>query len=361
MITTGEARRAAEVWLQAEASLYPELVGAILAGSTRTRAPTTPHPPGSDVELFLLVDAAVPSDIIAPRGRFGPRKLGFRGVVLEPSFHDARLLADPETVLGDGHLAPLFTEPCILLDPHGRLGALAAAVTPEFRRRCHATRRLDQALAAAAPNNTPFAIPDVPALRAPCWRHVAFGFCVMRCAGAVLAAGLRYPTMRRSFVVAREVLAAVGRNDVAEELLRLLGSAALDRSAVEALATEAARTYDVAVGVRHTPVVMDWNVSPDARELERAAIRELIDSGHHREALYQLLLVRTIAQGIIENDAPAPVRAEACVGYQRLLTALGIDSDAALAARADALRAFMPTLREACEAVLARAPGLREN
>jgi hypothetical protein len=45
------------------------------------------------------------------------------------------------------------------------------------------------------------------------------------------------------------------------------------------------------VEVRRTPVVMDWNASRDARELERAAVRELIGAGHHREALLHLLLV----------------------------------------------------------------------
>jgi len=179
----------------------------------------------------------------------------------------------------------------------------------------------------------------------------------VRCAFATLVAGLRYPTIRRSFVIAREVLRAAGREDLADELLRLLGSFALSRAEVEAPA-EAERTYDVAVEVRHTPVVMDWNVSRDARELERAAVRELIDAGHHREALFQLLLVRTAAQGIIENDGSEEDRASSRIGYRQLLAALGIDGDEQFHARGKALRAFMPALREGCEGLLARAPGL---
>jgi len=142
MITTREARLAAEAWMHEEAGRHPELVGAILAGSTKARDPEEPHPPSSDVDLFIYVDAEVPSEILEPHGRFAPRKLAFRGVVLEPSFHEARRIADPETVLGDMHLAPVFTDPCILLDPYGRLAALAAAVKPEFLRRHHAQRRL---------------------------------------------------------------------------------------------------------------------------------------------------------------------------------------------------------------------------
>ena len=110
------------------------------------------------------------------------------------------------------------------------------------------------------------------------------------------------------------MLSAAGREDLADALLRLLGSFALSRAEVETLAAEAERTYDIAVEVRRTPVVMDWNVSRDARELERAAVRELIDAGHHREALFQLLLVRTAAQGIIENDGSEEARASSRLG-----------------------------------------------
>jgi hypothetical protein len=310
------------------------------------------------VDLFIYVDAEVPSEILQPHGRFGPRKLAFRGVVLEPSFHEARRIADPEAVLGDMHLAPVFSEPYILLDPCGRLEALAAAVKPEFLRRRHAQRRLAQALGPATPTASPAAIANIPALRAPCWRNVGHAFGVARCAVATLVAGLRYPTVRRSFVVAREVLCTAGREDLADGLLRLLGSFSLSRAEVEALAEEAERTYDDAVKVRRTPVVLDCNVSCDARELERAAVRELIDAGHHREALFQLLLVRTAAQGIIENDGSEEARALSRIGYQRFLAALGIDGDEQYYARMVALRAFMPALREGSEALLARVPGL---
>ncbi len=87
-------------------------------------------------------------------------------------------------------------------------------------------------------------------------------------------------------------------------------------------------------------------------------VREMIDAGHHREALFQLLLVRTAAQGIIENDGGEEDRVSSRIGYRQLLAALGIDGDEPFQARCQALRAFMPALREGCEAVLARAPGL---
>src|SRR6516162_7012003 len=58
------------------------------------------HPPSSDVDVFIFVDAEVPSEILEPHGRLAPRKLLFRSVVLEPSFHEARRIPDPEAVRG---------------------------------------------------------------------------------------------------------------------------------------------------------------------------------------------------------------------------------------------------------------------
>jgi hypothetical protein len=68
--------------------------------------------------------------------------------------------------------------------------------------------------------------------------------------------------------------------------------------------------------------------------------------------------VRTRAQGIIENDGSEEARASSLIGHQRLLAALGIDGDEQFHARGQALRAFMPALREGCEALLARVPAL---
>jgi hypothetical protein len=353
MMTTGEARRIAETWLEEEAPRVPEFVGAILVGSTRARDPEAPHPAASDVDVFLWVDADVPSDIEHPRGRFAPRKLLRGGVVLEPSFHDARRIADPEAVLGDVHLGAAFADPLILLDGSGRLAAVAAAVRPEYRRRRHVQRRLAQALELFEVVSAHPRAPELPTL-APCWRNVALALGVMFAATAPLVAALRFPTVRRSLVVAREVFGKAGREDLADALLRLAGSATLSRAEVEERVAELWPAYDAAVEARRTPVVMDWNVSRDARALECAAIGELVAEGHHREVAYPLLQLRTAVQGILENDGDEEVRTWSRAGYGRLLASLGIEGDEAFDARGKALQAFVPDLRKGCEELLAR-------
>jgi hypothetical protein len=159
-------------------------------------------------------------------------------------------------------------------------------------------------------------------------------------------------------VAAREVLAQGGRQDLADGLLRLAGSATLSRAEVEARVAELWLAYDVAIEARRTPVVMDWNVSHDARALERAAIDELVAEGHHREAACPLLQLRTVVQGILENDGDENVRAWSRAGYGRLLASLGIEGDEAFDTRVAALRSFAPDLRQGCEALLARNPAV---
>jgi hypothetical protein len=357
MITTGEARRIAQAWLREEAPRVPELVGAILVGSTRDRDSEAPHPAASDVDIFLWVDAEVPSDIEYPRNRFAPRKLLRDGIVLEPSFHDARRVTDAEAVLGDMHLGAAFADPLILFDPTGRLAAVAGAVGPEYCRRRHVQRRLTQVLTLLEAMSPHLRAPDLPTL-APCWRNTALGMAVMFAANAPLVAALRFPTVRRSLVVAHEVLAEAGREDLADALLRLAGSATLSRVEVEDRVTELWPAYDAAVEARRTPVVMDWNVSREARALECAAIGELVAAGHHREAACPILLLRTAVQGILENDGDEEVRAWSRTGYRRVLASLGIEGDDAFDARGKALQAFVPDLRKGCEEILARNPAV---
>jgi hypothetical protein len=357
MMTTGEARRVAGAWLQEEAPTDVGLVGATLVGSTSRRDPGSPHPAASDVDIFLWVDAEVPSDIEHPRGRFAPRKLLRKGVVLEPSFHDARCLADVEAVLGDPLLGPAFADPLILLDPDGRLAAVAAAVRPEFRRRRHVRRRLERLLTLVEAMSAGPRAPDLPSL-APCWRNVALALAVMFAANAPLVAALRSPTVRRSLVVAREVFSAGGRDDIGDALLRLAGSAALTRTDVEDCVAELWPAYDAAVEARRTPVVMEWNVSDDARALEQAAVAELVAEGCYREAACAVLQLRTAVQGILENDGDEEVRAWSRAGYGRLLARLEIEGDDAFDARARALHAFVPELRRGCDELLAQNPGV---
>ncbi|HYD41723.1 MAG TPA: hypothetical protein VEB43_12925 [Anaeromyxobacter sp.] len=361
-VTTGEAWRAAADWVRAEAAPIPEFVGALVAGSTREREPGAPHPDGSDVDVWVVVDAAVPDFMHDPRHRFAVRKFRHGEVILERGFKPWEALADPGRVLGDPHLAPNLAAPVILADPSGRLARLAAAVGPAFPRRSHALRRVDAKLAnaerfcgfaasgAAPPGFDPFVVGTALRLVA-----------ADEAAGAVAVAALQQPSPRRAFVHAGALLAQHGLGDLAEELLAALGSARLGAAEVAAALEELSCAWDAAVEVRRTVFGMDYELSRDARSFALGGVRELVDAGHPREAMFRLAFLRSLAQNALEHDASPGDRARFRRGYMALLSSMGLDTDARRAERVEVLRALLPRLRAACEDVLAGTPGVVDD
>ncbi len=361
VITTREARLAAAAWVREQAEAIPEYVGALVAGSTRERADGDPHPDSSDVDVWVVVDAPVPDTMQEPRHRFATRKFHHRGVVIERGFFPWERLADPERVLGDPYLAPNLASPAIVGDPSGRIRRVADAVAPAYPRRVHVRRRVEAKLAgadrfcgwAASSGHEP---PYHPAVIAPAQVVVA----AQHAAGAVAVAALRQPSPRRSFVRAGEILAAHGRSELHADLLRALGSAEMGRAEVERALEELARAYDVATRVRRTPFGMELEFAPESRAFALGGVRELVEAGHHREAMFRLTLLRALAQNAIENDGSPAERAELGEGFRALLATMGLDEPRRLARIAE-IRQLLPRLRAGCEEILAATPGVVDD
>ena len=361
MLTTREARLVAAEWIRAEAASIPELVGAVLAGSARARAPDDPHPETSDLDVWIVVDAAVPDTVAEPEGRFAVLKLAYRGVVVERAFFPWERVASAASVLGDAYLAPTLAAPVLLADPAGRLAGIAAAVGAEFPRRAHVRRRVEGALALAG-RFCDFAASGATANRFDplVSRAAGLGVAVANAAVAPATAALVAPTTRWGLVRAGEVLRRHGRPELAEELLGAVGSAGLERADVERAYAELERAYDAAVEVRRTPFGLDYHVAREARTLALGGVGEVV-AAHPREAMDRLLFLRSLAQNVLEHDASPADRARFREGYLALLSSMGLDTDARRAARVEAIRALLPRLRAACEQIAAATPGVVED
>jgi hypothetical protein len=199
--------------------------------------------------------------------------------------------------------------------------------------------------------------PYHPAAIAPAQVAVA----AQHAAGSVAVAALRQPSPRRSFVRAGEILAAHGRPDLHEDLLRALGSAEMGRAEVERALEELARAYDVAVRVRRTPFGMEYEFAREAREFALGGVRELLGAGYHREAMYRLVLLRALAQNAIENDGSPAERSELGEGFRALLAAMGLDGETRRLARIAEIRQLLPRLRAGCEEILAATSGIVDD
>lgn len=360
MLTARQARRVAESWVREEAERVPGFAGALLAGSSLRREPDDPHPPGSDVDVWVVIDGPVPDPFLAPAHPLALHKSVVHGVVLDRMFLPWKRLEDPAAVLSDMFLAPVLAAGAILSDPSGRLSHLGAAVAAEHRRRAWVRSRLDGvrervlALCHAIEEQPPLPVYDLR-----CWRIASLLMASTTAAAVPAVAALRDVTIRRGLVVAREILAGAGRMDLADSLLQTLGSAALGRAEVERLVAETERAYDAAVAVHRKRFALDCYVGRDLREYALGGIRELLGR-HHREAMYFAAFVRAGAQNILENDGAGAERTRFREGFLGMLAALGIEGERPWAARAAAIQQLLPRLRDAADVILERNPVAQE-
>lgn len=335
-----EAKHLASQWVMEEASRLPGFYGAYFAGSTNWMHDDARLPATSDVDIKIVID-----DPQSPKESV---KLLYRDVTLDISYVSSDRLQSPEAILGDYPSAPHFTTPNIIADPSGRLTETRAAVAQSYakrdwvRKRCaNARDRLlaslqwlqeskplhDQAFAWLYPTSIP--------------PHI------------LLVADLRNPTVRRMFVASREVLAKYGHLSLHEAMLGILGSAGMSQDQVRDLLTACAEAFDNARRVMKTPFFGASSISDDAGRLAIGGSRELIERGHHREAMLGIAITHTLCQKALVNDAPLELQQDMTEKYRRLLAELGICSFADLQRRTEQLKSLLPRILDVTDRIIA--------
>ena len=342
-----DAKDAARQWVLEEASRDPRVDGAFFLGSISALPDDAVLPAGSDVDVRILLDQ---SDVAGL-----PHKHLFRGVVLDVAYAPRAEVQSPETVLSTYYTAVHFLRPGIILDPTGHLRALQPIVAREYARRRWVRRRCAQAreqFLASLTRLDP---------TAPLHDQVfAWLFALLMATHPILVADLRNPTVRRCLAVLGEVLAAYGRPSLHERVLGILGSAAMDRGQVEILLAACAGAFDAAAAVRRTPFPYASNISAFARALAIGGTQEVIAAGFHREAVFWIAAIHNWSQTALYHDASAEVQARFTPVYERLLTALGVPSVAALGERMEHLRRLAPDLWRVTEEIVATNPAIRD-
>jgi hypothetical protein len=139
-----------------------------------------------------------------------------------------------------------------------------------------------------------------------------------------LVAAVRNPTVRLRYLAARGVLTEYRLSPMYPDLLNLLGC---------------------------------LDLTPVARPVAIDGTREQIGQSNHREVVFWLVATYARCHKILAKDAPDLER-ERSPAFDAMLGDLGLQSPADLASRAEAVIAFLPTLWEATEAILAIKPRL---
>ena len=117
--------------------------------------------------------------------------------------------------------------------------------------------------------------------------------------------------------------------------------------------------FDAAAAVAATPFPFSSDITPAARPVAVDGSRDLIDRGHHREAVFWIAATYARCLAILASDAPA-VAPGHTPAFEELLGDLGVASPADLVRRAGKVRGFLPRLGRVAETILAANPDARD-
>jgi hypothetical protein len=324
-----DARALAARWVADHAAEVPGFAGALLGGSMAWLPDGADLPATSDVDVMVVTgDPATPPN--RSKRRYG-------GALLEVTVLPLTRLRSPEQVLASYHLAGLLHAGVVLADPTGRLAELRAATARDFAKRVwgrHRCRDAEQRILDGLGGLDPSA--PLPA------QVLAWVFPTGVTTHVLLTAGLRNPTVRLRYLAVRT----------------LLGCAQLPRERVGQHLAAMTAAFDTAAALPAAEFPFASDITPASRPIAVDGGHDLIDQGHHREAVFWIVVTYSRCLAILTRDAPAASRAAHQPGFDALLADLGVASPAGLRRRAQDVRDFLPRLGQVTGSILGANPGI---
>ena len=348
-MNTGEAKAIARQWVAEEGEKLPGFRGAMFGGSTNWKTDDTPYAPPSDIDLMIWVDGDTRT----------LERIYREGVILERSIAPfSRLQRTSAEILSDFRIACHFSVPSIIADPTGYLTYLHQAVAPEYaqrkwvRARCERARtRLYEVIDGWLANHL-----SSDAV----WDQVFDLYYAILVLSEIFAlADLRNPTVRKCLVLSQEILQQQGRLDLQEAMLTILGCQQMSRVQVEAHFQVYVQAFDYASARLRTPFFFSADVSANARPISVGGVREIIDHGLPREAMYWMYSIYSVAQKVIQIDGSEVEKSAQLQQYKQQLAELGLHGKVEIAARAERVKALVPEVMQVAEQIMARNPSIR--
>lgn len=339
----GAAKAIARAWLTEEWEGKPGFLGAIYCGSTNWKSDEMEYLPPSDIDILIWVDGETRT----------LDRLYRDGVILQPSVLPySRLSRTPEEILSDFRIAFHFSVPSIIADPTGHLTMLLhQGVAPEYARRAWVRARCERVRTRIDEILDTWLAPDLETDEL--WMQVFdLYYAVFLLSEILPVADLRDPTVRKAFVLSREILAKQGRLDLQEAMFALLGCQQMSHTDVEAHFAVYAEAFDQASLFLRTPFFFSADVAVDSRPVSVGGVREIIDSGLYREAMFWMIAIYSMAVKVMQNDAPDDAKASHLAQYRRQMAGLGLRSKEDIIARAAQLQALVPALMDVAEQIM---------
>jgi hypothetical protein len=288
-MNVGQVIELAREWVEIYGSKIPGFCGAHLMGGLNFNPKDSPFPSYRDVDLNILLRDGDGWDV---------HDLSYKGLILEYGSVNIEAYKSAEIVLSDPRLASNLAVNSILSDPMGILASLHKTVALEYPHRKWVLARCDSAKSAAKDS-----LNELSQSSSPIYGFSNLGLLIFDLSGLIAIAGLKPPTNRRSLVLAKEVLETWGQTDLHEEILKVYGSAHFSKPEVEAYLPICAIAFDKAVEVKQTAVPYGYKLHSQVKPYFIDGAKEMIDEGHHREALIWIAAGILISTNAILVDA----------------------------------------------------------
>jgi hypothetical protein len=153
----------------------------------------------------------------------------------------------------------------------------------------------------------------------------------------------------------RELLEAQGRADLHETALKLVGSAHMSRADVQEMLDQIISAFDRATEVNQTRIPYGFAIRSHLRPYYLDATLEMIDEGHHREAMYWISCLDT-AYLVLQNDAPDAEKPMFKRQLQAMYAALGYTSAEEWAERVSTAERLAPQIYHLADKLVALHP-----
>ncbi len=325
----------AEKWVEDYAKSVPGIRGAYVSGSFLQAQAGDDWPESSDIDIVLVFEAgACPPKI---------GKLRTEGVLLEITCMDEGEFQDLGHVLSTHYLAYALNAGMILYDPSGTLARLHENVKKEYARpewveaRCEKHyQRIEQSVAGYVPESM-----TLP--------HTVNGwaFTTGITCSPILLAGLQNCTVRKRYPAARQVLETYGMGGFYPKLLSLLVPEPLGRERLSVHMKELEKTFALACGRKEpgAPYPFASDISPEGAPVAIGGSWELIEGSHPEDAVFWMLATFARCHILADMEERLPA-------LWAFLRDLGITRREDFARRLEAVRGFLPELREAEKEIL---------
>jgi hypothetical protein len=167
--------------------------------------------------------------------------------------------------------------------------------------------------------------------------------------------------VRARYIAVRELLADYGRLEFQDALLDLLGCSQISRGRVDQHLATLTHIFDAAKEAIRTPFPFASDIGESARPIAIDASLELIERGHHREAMFWIAVTHSRCHKILSRDGSEEMKQSFSNSYRDLVSDLGVPSFTEIRQRCAEIERVLPRVCKVAEAIMSANPGIEDD